>query len=240
MKRTHRLNFFTENGSSEAVRMDVKQRILVVEDDISTNKVIYEVMKAEGYEVFRAFDGEEALKLFYGHKMNIVLLDIMLPKKSGLEVLKEVKSCSSIPVVMLTAMGDEYTQIKSFDMQADEYVTKPFSPIVLAKRVRALLRLSDPLENTSITIGDNKVDFSSYEVTRNGEKIPFTTRELQLLKFLVENRGRVMSRDRILENVWGCGLDPTDRTVDTHIKNIRRKLDIQCITTIKNMGYRFD
>ena len=220
--------------------MENKQKILVVEDDESTNKVISEVMKAEGYEVFRAFDGERALELFFEHKMSLVLLDIMLPKKSGLEVLKEIKEYSNVPVVMLTAMGDEYTQIKSFDMQADEYVTKPFSPIVLAKRVKALLRLSDPVENLSITIGDNIVDFSSYEVTRGGEKIPFTTRELQVLKFLAENRGRVMSREQILENVWGYGFDPTDRTVDTHIKNIRKKLDAACITTIKNVGYRFD
>ena len=220
--------------------MENKQKILVVEDDESTNRVISEVMKAEGYEVFRAFDGESALELFFEQKMSLVLLDIMLPKKSGLEVLKEIKEYSNVPVVMLTAMGDEYTQIKSFDMQADEYVTKPFSPIVLAKRVKALLRLSDPVENLSIVIGDNIVDFSSYEVMRGGEKIPFTTRELQLLKFLIENKGRVMSREQILENVWGYGFDPTDRTVDAHIKNIRKKLDVPCISTIKNAGYRFD
>ena len=220
--------------------MDYKQKILIVEDDASTNKVIAEVMKEEGYEVFQAFDGELALDLFFKHKMNLVLLDIMLPRKNGLEVLKEIKAYSNVPVVMLTAMGDEYTQIKSFDMQADEYVTKPFSPIVLAKRVKALLKLSDPVENLTVMIGETKVDFSSYEVLRHGEKIPFTTRELQLLKFLIENRGRVMSREQILENVWGYGFDPTDRTVDTHIKNIRRKLDVPCITTIKNVGYRFD
>jgi len=220
--------------------MDYKQKILIVEDDASTNKVIAEVMKEEGYEVFQAFDGELALDLFFKHKMNLVLLDIMLPGKNGLEVLKEIKAYSNVPVVMLTAMGDEYTQIKSFDMQADEYVTKPFSPIVLAKRVKALLKLSDPVENLTVMIGETKVDFSSYEVLRHDEKIPFTTRELQLLKFLIENRGRVMSREQILENVWGYGFDPTDRTVDTHIKNIRRKLDVPCITTIKNVGYRFD
>ncbi len=216
------------------------QKILVVEDDVSTNNVIAEVMNAEGFEVLRAYDGERALELFYENKADLVLLDIMLPKKSGLEVLKEIKSFSSVPVVMLTAMGDEYTQIKSFDMQADEYVTKPFSPIVLAKRVKALLRLTDPVENCRVTIGENTVDFGSYEVVRNGEKIPFTTREMQLLKYLVTNRGQVVSREQILENVWGCGYDPIDRTVDTHIKNIRKKLDTACITTVKNAGYRFD
>ncbi len=115
-------------------------------------------------------------------------------------------------------------------MQADEYVTKPFSPIVLAKRVKALLKLADPVENVILKIGRCTVDFSSYEVTRGGEKIPFTTRELQVLKFLVENRGKVMSREQILENVWGFGFDPTDRTIDTHIKNIRKKLDTACST----------
>ena len=220
--------------------MDNKQRILIVEDDKSTNQVISEVMKEEGFEVVRAFDGETALELFFQQKTDLVLLDIMLPKKSGLEVLKEIKISSRVPVIMLTAVGDEYTQIKSFDMQADEYVTKPFSPIVLAKRVKALLRLTDPVENSIVMIGENEVNFSSYEVVRKGEKIPFTTRELQLLKFLIENKGLVLSRDQILERVWGYGFDPGDRTVDTHIKNIRKKLEIPCISTVKNAGYRFD
>ncbi|MBP5159658.1 MAG: response regulator transcription factor [Lachnospiraceae bacterium] len=216
------------------------RRILVVEDDASTNKVISEVMKSEGYEVYRAFDGEEALSLFFKHKMSLVLLDIMMPKKSGLEVLKEIRENSSTPVIMLTAMEDDYTQIKSFDMQADEYVTKPFSPIVLAKRVKALLKLADPVENKTVDIGGNTVDFSSYEVTREGEKVPFTTKELEVLKFLVENAGRALSREQIIEGVWGFGFDAIDRTIDTHIKNIRKKLGEPCITTIKNVGYMFE
>ena len=216
------------------------QTILVVEDDKSTNQVICEVMKAEGYEVLSAADGEAALELFYEHPVSLVLLDIMLPKKSGLQVLQEIKENARIPVIMLTAMGDEYTQLKSFDLQADEYVTKPFSPMVLAKRVAALLRICDPVEHTVLRIGETEVDFENYEVTRHGERIPFTTRELQILKVLTEHKGQVLSRDQILDLVWGLCADSTDRTIDTHIKNIRKKLDVPCIVTVKNVGYKYD
>jgi DNA-binding response OmpR family regulator len=216
------------------------QKILIVEDDKSTNQVICEVMKAEGYEVLSAGDGERALELFWEHQVSVVLLDIMLPKMSGLEVLREIKKKSRTPVIMLTAMGDEYTQIRSFDLQADEYVTKPFSPLVLAKRVKALLRICEAGEKDAVKIGETCVDFESYEATRNGERLSFTTRELQILKYLIENKGRVLSREQILDHVWGYASDPMDRTIDTHIKNLRRKLDTPCILTVKNAGYRFD
>ncbi|MBP5491328.1 MAG: response regulator transcription factor [Clostridiales bacterium] len=216
------------------------QTILVVEDDISTNRVICEVMKDQGYHVLSAQDGQEAIEHFEKEQVSLVILDIMLPKKSGLEVLSEIRSIKDTPVIMLTAMDDEYTQIKSFEKEADEYVTKPFSPIVLGKRAAALLKRTEPLEKSVLAVGDVVVDFGSYTVTRNGETIPFTTRELQILKYLAEHAGMVLTRDQIIDAVWGLDFDHTDRTVDTHIKNIRRKLDCECIVTVKGVGYRFE
>lgn len=216
------------------------QTILVVEDDVSTNRVICEVMKAQGYRVLSAKDGEEAVVLFEKEPVNLVILDIMLPKRSGLEVLSEIRSYKDTPVIMLTALGDEYTQLESFEKQADEYVTKPFSPMVLGKRVTALLKRTEPLADQVLEIGDVKVDFGSFSVKRNGEEVPFTTRELQILKYMAEHAGLVLTRDQIIDAVWGMDFDHTDRTVDTHIKNIRRKLDSDCISTVKGVGYRFE
>jgi len=140
---------------------------------------------------------------------------------------------------MLTALGDEYTQIRSFDLQTDEYIIKPFSPVILVKRIEALLNRVRPINNTVLSIGDVVIDFSAYSATRDGCPLEFTTREIEILKFFVENEGRVVSRQQILDAVWGLNALPSDRTVDTHIKNIRKKLDTDCIVTVKNIGYTF-
>ncbi len=215
-------------------------QILVVEDDRNTHKVICEFLKEGGYTVTSAYDGEEAVTLFYKRRFDLVVLDIMLPKKSGMEVLQEIRSLSDTPVIMLTALGDEYTQIKSFDLQADEYVTKPFSPIVLVKRVSALLRRSHPIHKTTVCFEDISADFSAYSVTKNGEPISLTTKEIEILKVLIENQGIVLSRMQILDAVWGFDSDISDRIVDTHIKNLRKKLDCTVIHTVKGIGYRFE
>ena len=215
------------------------QTILVVEHDKNTNQVITEFLKDAGYNVLSVFDGEAAETMFYENKIDMAVLDIMLPKQSGLEVLKYIRTLSSITVIMLTALGDEYTQIKSFDLQADEYVTKPFSPLVLVKRVEALLKRASPINNTVLSIGNIVVDFSAYTVSKDDRPLDFTTREIDILKFLAENEGKAVSRVQILDSVWGLDTASSDRTVDTHIKNIRKKLDTDCITTVKNVGYKF-
>jgi DNA-binding response OmpR family regulator len=216
------------------------QTILVVEDDKNTNQVINEFLKEAGYTVLPVFDGEEAMTAFYENKVDMAVLDIMLPKQSGIEVLKYIRSLSSIPVIMLTALGDEYTQIKSFDLQADEYVTKPFSPVVLVKRIEALLKRVNPINNTVLSIGDIVIDFSAYTVTKNNIQVEFTTKEIDILKFFAENESKVVSRQQILDSVWGLDVVSSDRTIDTHIKNIRKKLGEDCITTVKNVGYKFE
>lgn len=164
----------------------------------------------------------------------------MLPKKNGMEVLKDIRSFGNVPVIMLTALGDEYTQIKSFDLQADEYVTKPFSPVVLVKRVSALLRRSHPIDKTTICFEDIVADFSAYTITKSGETISLTSKEMSILKFLIENQGNVLSRMQILDAVWGFDSNIADRIVDTHIKNLRKKLDCHSIQTVKGVGYRFE
>ncbi len=215
-------------------------QILVVEDDKNTHQVISEFLKEAGYAVTDAYDGEEAITLFYEGHFDLVVLDIMMPKKNGMEVLQEIRSLSDTPIIMLTALGDEYTQIKSFDLQADEHVTKPFSPIVLVKRVSALLRRSHPINQTTACFEDVVVDFSAYTVTKNGVPVSLTTKEIEILKVLIENQGNVLSRMQILDLVWGFNSDITDRIVDTHIKNLRKKLDCTSIRTVKGIGYRFE
>ncbi|MCL2671442.1 MAG: response regulator transcription factor [Clostridiales bacterium] len=216
------------------------QTILIVEDDKNINQVISEFLKDAGYGVLSVFDSEEAMTAFYENKVDLAVLDIMLPKLSGLEVLQYIRSFSHMPVIMLTALGDEYTQIKSFDFQADEYVTKPFSPVVLVKRIEALLKRANPINNTVLSIGNAVIDFSAYTVTRDDYLLDFTTKEIEILKFFAENEGKVLPRHQILDAVWGLDAMSSDRTVDTHIKNIRKKLAVDCISTVKNVGYKFE
>ena len=215
-------------------------QILVVEDDRNTHQVISEFLKEAGYAVTDAYDGEEAIIRFYGGRFDLVVLDIMMPKKNGMDVLREIHALSDTPVIILTALGDEYMQIKSFDLQADEYVTKPFSPIVLVKRVSALIRRSHSINKTTVCFEDIVADFSAYSVTKNGESISLTTKEIEILKVLIENQGNVLSRMQILDAVWGFDSNIADRIVDTHIKNLRKKLDCTAIHTVKGIGYRFE
>lgn len=214
--------------------------ILIVEDDRNTNQVIYEFLKDFGYSVTAVFDGEAAIERFFADSYDLVILDIMLPHKTGMEVLKEIRGVSNVPVIMLTALADEYTQIKSFDLQSDEYVTKPFSPLVLVKRVTALLKRSHPMDKTTACFEGITVDFGAYSVTKNGKLIPLTTKEFDLLKLLIENQGRVLSRLQILDQLWRFDSEISDRIVDTHIKNLRKKLNCLSIQTVKGIGYKFE
>lgn len=215
--------------------------ILIVEDDRETNEAIAEYLKVAGHRVISAFDGEEALRCFRDHSIHLIILDIMLPKITGLSVLVKVRETSTVPVLMLSAISDEYTQIISFDIQADDYITKPFSMVLLGKRVTALLRRGDKPQNlNSMTFGDIKVDFSGYTASDADGRIDITPKEIELLKLLVEHQGLVLTRTQILDDLWGEECTINDRTIDTYIKNLRKKLRLESIVTVKGVGYKFE
>ena len=215
--------------------------LLIVEDDKQTNEAICEYLKAAGHKLVPAYDGASALELFNQENIDLVVLDIMLPKVTGLGVLHEIRKTSSVPVLMLTAIGDEYTQVTSFDEQADDYMTKPFSMVLLGRRITALLRRSGKIAISDIvTFGDVTVDFSGYTASDSNGKIDITPKEIDLLRLLVENKGMVLTRSQILDDLWGIDAPIIDRTVDTYIKNLRKKLRLGCIVTVKGIGYKYE
>ena len=215
--------------------------LLIVEDDIKTNEAICEYLKSAGHKIIPAYDGADALQIFGSDNVDLVVLDIMLPKVSGLSVLHEIRQKSSIPILMLTAIEDEYTQVTSFDEQADDYITKPFSMILLGRRITALLRRSGKgIMPDIMTFGNVTVDFSGYTAKDNDGKIDVTPKEIDLLKLLVEHKGLVLTRSQILDDLWGDSYPIIDRTVDTYIKNLRKKLRLDCIVTVKGIGYKYE
>ena len=216
--------------------------LLIVEDDIDTNEAVCEYLQDAGHHTISAFDGDEAIILFSENKIDLVVLDIMLPTITGLAVLNSIRKTSQVPVLMLTAMEDEQTQVASFDGQADDYMTKPFSMVILGKRITALLRRSNPAEKAVDvwTCGDLTVNFSAYSAHDSSGELEVTAKELDLLKLLVEHQGLVLSRTQILDGVWGDNSYVLDRLVDTYIKNLRKKLHLDCIKTVKGIGYKLE
>lgn len=213
--------------------------ILIVEDDTAIREGVAEFLKENEYEVFCAGDGEKALEILKSKEIHLALLDIMLPKKNGIEVLKELRTFSELPVIMLTAVTDEETQVQTFDNFADDYICKPFSLILLLKRIEALLRARYKTENTW-KYKDAVVDFSGYRATYLGKDAAVTPKEIKLLSVLLENAGQVVSRDQILDRIWGEEESPFDRVVDVYVKNLRKKLQLDCIITVKGVGYKLE
>lgn len=216
-------------------------KLLVVEDDYDTSDGVCEYFKEAGYEVTPAYDGENALELAKQTSYDLILLDVMLPKLTGLAVLHELRKTSNVPVIMLTAISDEYTQVASFDGMADDYVTKPFSIVLLGKRVEALLRRGKFNDFPHIwRYKDISVDFNGFTAESVNGPIEVTPREIMLLRLLVEHKGKVLSRERILDELWGEERPVFDRTVDSHIKNLRKKLNLDCIVTVTGVGYKLE
>lgn len=215
--------------------------LLVIEDDINTNEAICEYMKSAGHTTVSALDGEEGLLLAKEPSVDLVVLDIMLPKIDGMTVLRELRKCSAVPVLMLTAIEDEHTQATSFDAEADDYITKPFSMVLLGKRITALLRRSgkNP-EILRVQFGDIIVDFGGYAAWNQAGRIDLTPKEIELLKLLLEHKGLVLTRSQILDELWGYDAPIIDRTVDTYIKNLRKKLNLDRIITVKGVGYKYE
>ena len=219
----------------------MKINILIVEDEKEIREGVSEYLAEVGYSVISAEDGMQAIELFKNNKIDLVILDIMLPKANGFVVLNKIRQESNVPVIMLTAMSDDYTQIMSFDEKADDYITKPFSIIVLHKRIEALLRRGVKVsENKKWCYGDIEIDFEGYSARKNGENIDLKPKEIKLIELLLKYEGKVLTRAQILDNLWRIEETPNDRVIDVYIKNIRKKLLLDCIVTVKGIGYKFE
>ena len=219
------------------------KKILLVEDEKLAREGVRDFLISRGYLVTEAVDGEEAVKKFCESGQSVfdlVILDVMLPKMNGILVLKEIRKRSRVPVLMLTALSDEGTQLASFDNLADDYLCKPFSLLILEKRIEALLRRAlenSQKEEVSKWVREGVlVDFLEYKGYLNGVDVDLKPKEVELLKFLIENPKVTLRREQILEELWKDEL-PYDRVIDVYIKNLRKKLQIDCIKTVKGVGY---
>ena len=219
----------------------MKINILIVEDEKEIREGVSEYLSEVGYNVISAEDGMQAIELFKNSKIDLVILDIMLPKANGFVVLNKIRQESNVPVIMLTAMRDDKTQIMRFEEKADEYITKPFSIIVLHKRIEALLRRGVKVsENKKWFYGDIEIDFEGYSARKNGENIDLKPKEIKLIELLLKYEGKVLTRAQILDYLWNIEESPNDRVIDVYIKNIRKKLLLDCIVTVKGIGYKFE
>jgi DNA-binding response OmpR family regulator len=216
--------------------------ILVVDDEPNIAELIELYLTREGYQVFTADSGEAALRAVAAHRPRLVVLDVGLPGIDGLEVCRRLRQTSTIPVIFLTARDGEVDRVVGLELGADDYVTKPFSPPELVARVKAVLRRADPAATTEIIqIADAAIDLGRREVRVRGEVIAFTAREFELLQFLAEHPGLALSRQQILDGVWGYGWFGDERTVDVHLAQVRKKLDGAVrIDTVRGIGYRLE
>ncbi|KHD44426.1 response regulator transcription factor [Streptococcus hongkongensis] len=212
--------------------------ILVAEDEKATREAISAFLTDRGYHVLIAKDGEEAIEKF--GQSSLAILDIMMPKKDGLEVLKTIRQVSQIPVLMLTALTDEHVQFTSFDELADDFIEKPFSLLILLKRIENLLRRCDIPDRQLWQYKEASVDFDSFQAYYAGDAVSLTTKEIQLLHYLVDHPRLVLTRDQILSAIWDDFEVPYERVIDVYIKNLRKKLHLDCLTTVKGVGYRYD
>ncbi|MGL6058647.1 MAG: response regulator transcription factor [Culicoidibacterales bacterium] len=216
-------------------------RILVVEDDMYILELIEEFLKAQQYEVVSKTDGISGLETVIQEEFDLVLLDVMLPQLDGFSVCKMIRNKKDVPIIMLTALQEEQDQIRGFENLADDFISKPFSFNVLIKRIEALLRRSQPLQQTNVLqCGGIIVNRDAYTLTYENDQIECTVKEFDLFVYLLENLGKVLTRDQIIDHVWGYDYYADSRIVDAHIKNLRKKLPIDCIKTIKGVGYTID
>lgn len=213
--------------------------ILLIEDDSAIREGVCAFLTEQGYQLLCAEDGETGLSLFQKSPVHLLLLDIMLPRMDGMEVLAQVRKTSTVPVIMLTAMTDEPTQVKSFDALADDYLCKPFSLILLSKRIEALLR-RHYAQHTIWEYGRATVDFTGFQATYDGTDAMVKPKEIKLLSILLDHAGQVLTREQILDEIWGEEDGPFERVVDTYVKNLRKKLHLECITTVKGIGYKIE
>ena len=216
-------------------------KILIVEDEIDIREGINEYLSEVGYDVMVAEDGQEGIDLFKSNEFDLVLLDIMLPKINGFGVLSQIREISDVPVMMLTAMTDDYSQIMSFNEKADDYITKPFSVVVLHKRIEALQRRIQGIQqNNKWIYKDVEVDFLGFCAKKDNNPVDLKPKEIKLLELLIKHKNQVLTRNQMLDSLWEIDEAPADRVIDVYIKNLRKKLDLDCITTVKGIGYKFE
>ena len=224
--------------------MDPKDRIILIADDEpDILEIISYNLTKEGYTVYAAKDGNDALEKAKLVNPDLFILDIMMPYKNGIEVCRALRSQPKFkesPIILLTALSDEGSHIKGLDSGADDFITKPVSPKILLSRVSALFRRTQTEENNIITAGNITVDATKYTVAVNGVSVILAKKEFEILHLLATKPGRVFLRNEILEQVWGNDVIVGDRTIDVHIRKIRQKLGVNCISTIKGVGYKFE
>ena len=199
----------------------MKRKILIIEDEKSLAQVLEDTFSQEGFEIIKAFDGENGVDKFYNEKPDLILLDINLPKKLGWEVCKEIRETSNIPIIMMTARDSDSDEYNGLSIGADDYITKPFNLKILLLKVKKLLKLDD---NNIYKFENFSFDIKKGEITINGENSELTRREIQFLEYMIKNKGIIFSRDYLLNEIWGFDFEGDDRVVDTLVKRIRKKL----------------
>ncbi|WKY46737.1 response regulator transcription factor [Eubacteriaceae bacterium ES3] len=226
------------------------KKILVIEDEVNIFELIKYNLEAQGFEVYGVHDGMEAMSRILEIQPTLIILDLMLPGKDGISICREIRENSAvsyIPIVMLTAKSEEFDKVLGLEIGADDYITKPFSVKELSARVKAVLRRTDLLlskDEASIAVGDLLIEPKAFEVYKNGEKLSLTLKEYELLVFMAKHRGQVLTRDQLLDQIWGFDYYGETRTVDVHIRYLRKKIedsetDKHYIETVRGVGYRF-
>ena len=218
-------------------------KILVVDDEARMRKLVKDFLTNKGFQVIEAADGEEAVDIFFNQKdIALILLDVMMPKMDGWEVCKTIRKYSKVPIIMLTARGEERDELQGFNLGVDEYISKPFSPKILVARVEAILRRSNVMGTESTEVGGIRIDKAARQVTVDGNPVDLSYKEFELLNYFIENQGLALSREKILNNVGNYDYFGDARTIDTHVKKLRSKLGPkgEYIKTIWGMGYKFE
>lgn len=218
-------------------------KILVVDDESRMRKLVKDFLVRAGYQVLEAADGEEAVDVFFSTKgIDLLVLDVMMPKMDGWEVVREIRKVSKVPIIMLTAKDQEQDELQGFELGVDEYISKPFSPKILVARIGAILRRTNQLEDENIEAGGILMDVGAHHVTIDGKSINLSYKEFELLQFFMTNEGRALTRENILNQVWNYDYFGDARTIDTHVKKLRSKLGEKgkYIHTIWGMGYKFE
>ena len=218
-------------------------KVLVVDDESRMRKLVRDFLVKSNFDVLQAGDGEEALDIFYKEKdIALIILDVMMPKMDGWQVCREIRVNSKVPIIMLTARGDERDELQGFQLGVDEYISKPFSPKILVARIEAILRRGNAGTGEILEAAGIRVDKDAHEASVDGQPVDLSNKEFELLTYFMENQGMALSREKILNNVWNYDYFGDARTIDTHVKKLRSKLGEkgELIKTIWGMGYKFE